>query len=191
MPESSEIQKSVLEKIRAEHIAGTEIVNRILSSAQEYLKFQVSFFDKLIVLNGGTLALSFSAAITVHSRIPSFQPVFSDILTAWKLLMVAIIAALLCIWCSIRANQVTSQVLWSRNDKNSAIIIKYSLKENVPGVELDKVKAPDTPKDDRLLKSAKIVGWIGSFTASVSILTTVASYYFLYRFANDLFNSGK
>jgi hypothetical protein len=68
----------------------------------EIITQRVSFYDKLIILNGGTLALSFSVASSFHSltQIKHLLAV-SDLLSAWKLLIVSIVLSLLSNWLNL------------------------------------------------------------------------------------------
>jgi hypothetical protein len=70
-----------------------EQADAVLIKMFEFVKLRAAYFDKLIILNGGTLALSFSAVATFHAHPLATTQQFPIpyLLLAWKLLMSSIV----------------------------------------------------------------------------------------------------
>jgi hypothetical protein len=63
-----------------------------LEKFQNLTSLRTAFYDKLIVLNGGTLAISFTAATSFHGPNAQWKLLgLSNLFSAWELLIIAIV----------------------------------------------------------------------------------------------------
>jgi hypothetical protein len=94
-------QDALIDRLQEQSLNDLNLLQSAMSEAAlELVKLRVSYFDKLIVLNAGTLALSFSAVFTFVSRttVDMRNVPIDSLLNAWKLLIFSIIGALISNW---------------------------------------------------------------------------------------------
>src|ERR1700758_48025 len=85
-------------------------MQELVSPAAEVQKLHISFWDKLVLLNAGTLTLSFTAAASFHGHTIGDGGV-GYLFAAWKLLILSMIFALLAQWLgAISVDHVTAAV---------------------------------------------------------------------------------
>jgi hypothetical protein len=190
MPENEE--PLVLDGEHKQHLdkAFDDIDNILSGPVGEFLKHRISYFDKLIILNGGTLALSFSAAATfyahAHAAANGTHIPFDSVLTAWKLLMFSIVAALVSNWLTIIANEKVYVLEAIKLIRLRTFVLFTYFRDAVPNIHIDWTSAIRTPKIAKKEQSqgrvAKWGAWAAFFLGLLSQLATIASYFYLYKF---------
>jgi hypothetical protein len=165
------------------------IDNLLSGPLGEFLKHRISYFDKLIILNGGTLALSFSAAATFYARAAASKTHFqsNSLLTAWQLLMFSIVAALVSNWLTMSANQKSYTLAATRLIRLRMLASLAYIRDAVPNISVDMTPAIETKEiAAKELTHSRVAKWadnVALFLGFLSQLATVASYFYLYKFA--------
>lgn len=159
--------------------------NAFVAGCTDSLKARSAFSEKLIVLNGATLALSFSAASTFHERGAIAIAGSSFLFSAWRLLIASIILALMGQWVG-----VTSSANALASGSGALLRERLGMWEN----ELRKLTQSDAPSGTleadmarRIMKARRAVT-IGerltNWLAVAAQILTISSFIFLYKFAH-------
>jgi hypothetical protein len=155
-----------------------------LSRGIELLVLRVGFYDKLVILNGGTLALSFTAATGLHGHLNPSKPALlpQDLFLAWELLMFSIVGSVICNWLSM--SSVTSQSNFITEKVTGlhaawALLALRAIKPEIQHI----APTPDEKIEAAKQKSARILGSVGAYFGLLSQLATFTSYIFLFRYA--------
>jgi hypothetical protein len=163
--------------------------NLLAGPLGEFLKHRISYFDKLIILNGGTLTLSFSAAATFYAHAAGKNHIpFSSLLTAWKLLMFSIVAALASNWLTMSASQKSYSLAANRLSRLRMLGFLVYFRDAYPNFRnVDLTPAIETKEiAAKELTENRVAKWadrVALFLGFLAQLTTFASYVYLYKFA--------
>jgi hypothetical protein len=147
---------------------------------------RVSFYDKLIILNGGTLAISFSAATSFHSltQVKHLSAV-NDLLSAWKLLIISIVLSLLSNWLSLNFILNMSQLLHGVLQQVSISRLNNAALPLDPTLKFEPLDASAEASRVRGKKERSYMAslQVGAFFGLVSQGATFLAYISLYLFA--------
>jgi hypothetical protein len=144
---------------------------------------RIAFYDKLVILNGGTLALSFTAAFGLYQRVsPTLHiAAIGYLFLAWKLLMISIVSSLISNWLSIHGTGATSTYLTTKMTETQVTLTQSALRGINPETE---VKVPtNTEQEKTAHKIAGLCKNLGSLVGIASLIITFISYVYLFKFA--------
>lgn len=144
----------------------------------EMVKLQISFWEKLVVLDATTLALSFTASGFFREHLIGDGGV-GYLAAAWKLLFGGIVFALIAQWLTIPG------LLYATGQMYGMRVLSLLGRKDKVGEEeiaLMKVIVADSPRYKRrgnyILRTAGGAGSLGLFLS-------MAAFYWLYRFAHE------
>lgn len=143
----------------------------------EIEKLRIASLERIIILCGGTLTLSYTAAVNFRSHIPTGGvSQLTDLLMAWKLLIAAIVIALASIFFTILGSDHSN--VWNTYNSTNLEIEFSRADQSEP--------SPFAKNRDRAERSRKLherFSFIAKCGALAAQITTCISYVFLYLFA--------
>lgn len=165
-----------------------ETLDEIYSTTPEILeltKIRIGFWDKLVILNAGSLALSVSAAASFRGHTIGDGGV-GYLLASWKLMILAIGCSMVAQWAATGSATYLRRQLTSLKTHRKLTSIQAMLTN--AGVDtpagLRKLTA-DASEDVGLgQRYARPFERIAHYVGTASQICTVWSFYYLYRFAN-------
>lgn len=153
------------------------------ATSLDLLKARVAFSEKLIVLNGGTLALSFSAAASFYSKGILSSDCTACLLAAWKCLIFAICAALTAQWLRINIGINLNTHMTGAIVSMRALRMDADLKliPNAPKVDLGSTTSIEkvTAQSEKGVANGQRVCTVLGLLSQVS---TVVAFVWLYKF---------
>jgi hypothetical protein len=156
----------------------------------ELVKLQISFFDKLIILNGGTLAVSFTAATGFHTHFAGKQPVAAnDLFSAWQLLIISIVLSLVSNWLNMSYILNTTLYITTR----ALTVDIFRAQEAQQLLEPEVVPTPLDVSPEKLERDARNIAiyngaqGLAMFFGLISQGATFLSYISLFKFARANF----
>lgn len=186
-PLAGQTRESIAEGLAKALDVGKSGLDTMIEGYREHLRLVVSFFDKLVILNGGTLAITFSALFAFHNSNPKGKIDTADLFIAWKLLIASTVAALLCSWLNIAVVSVQTKATEQLMMRAYLTASTMKLNSAIAGAQIDVASLMPSDKEQKKLKhSLTGTQWIGNVARWLGLaakLATVTSYYYLYLFA--------
>jgi hypothetical protein len=152
-----------------------------VTKAEVLWGMRLSYYEKLVVLNGGTLAISFTAVTALHGQLIHGKPLFvADLLSAWQLLIIAIVGCLLADWLGINSIVNFRLVLGTKTMDLHGMLYQRSATPNAPPREF---RTPGQLRSEsRKLYIANCLEQASLFLGMVSQGATLFAYICLYKF---------
>jgi hypothetical protein len=150
----------------------------------ELVKVKIAFWDKLAILNAGTLALSFSAASSFRGHSVGDGGV-GYLLAAWKLLILSILLALVAQWCAVgSATHFHNWMLAFRVHRRLQRIRESLDREglSLPAMQAD-LQADAKKSVDRAKPYAQPLERAAQWIGAVACISAAGGFYWLYTFA--------
>ena len=146
------------------------------SSIFEARKLQISFWDKLVILDAGTLALSINATTAFRGHIVGDGGV-GFLFAAWKLLIVSMVLAVLAQWLGSLSTQHFPMAVSSKLIADRRIRLRYKGADIFDGTpEAIKASSLKSFRIDRSL-------WITAVSLGMaSLVLMIYAFVFLGRF---------
>lgn len=174
------ITKEQLSKIKE---CGTVLIQTVydsLDGQRDLIKIRIGIWDKLTVLNAGTLALSFTAASAFHAHANGDGGV-GYLFASWKLLIISIGFACF-------AQHVAALALERLQGYATGHLFKRKLEDlHTEATESGVALTSDTPQmksiKDVTEASMQGIGQVAMAAGFIAQILTVAAYFWLYRFA--------
>jgi hypothetical protein len=157
----------------------------------DLVKIRISFWDKLALLNAGTLALSFSASASFRGHSAGDGGV-GYLFAAWKLMILAIILSLVAQWAATGSATYLRRQLLALKTHRRLIRIQQNLTKNAiqlgePHHSLLNETEREVDKAKSYARPFELVAHIAGALAQVA---TILGFYWLYRFAHtNLYHS--
>lgn len=163
-------------------------LDEIYSATPEILeltKFRLSFWDKLALLNAGTLALSLSASASFREHSVG-DGGFGYLFAAWKLTILAIVCSMFAQWASTASATYLRRQLAGLKTHRKLIRIEQKLSKC--GIHMSEPHHSLIGEVDREVtkakKYARPLEIVAHISGAVAQLATILGFYWLYRFAH-------
>ena len=150
-----------------------------------FVKMQVAFWEKVVVLDAATLGASFTAIGAFHDRLAGDGGV-GYLAAAWKLLSCGLAFCLLAQWIAIPGALAISghlngmRVLFLLN-KSAA---QASAQGEAWSADYVKMSSEIVHKSPRLQRRGDVLSRLAGALGSAGLLASIAALYWLYRFAH-------
>ena len=150
-----------------------------------FVKMQVAFWEKLVVLDAATLAASFTAIGTFHDRLIGDGGV-GYLAAAWKLLICGLALCLLAQWIAIPGAIAISghyygmRVLSLLNKSAT----QASTRADSQSAEYVKISSEIVARSPAMFRRGDVYSRIAGAIGSAGLLSSIAALYWLYRFAH-------
>ena len=147
----------------------------------DFVKMQVAFWEKVVVLDAATLAASFTAIGAFHGQLSGDGGV-GYLATAWKLLICGLGLCLLAQWIAIPgAIAISGHYYGMRvlSVLNASVARGDSL-----SAEYVKISSEIVAASPRLRRRGDVYSRLAGALGSTGLLISIAALYWLYRFAS-------
>lgn len=149
-----------------------------------FVRMQVSFWEKLVVLDAATLAASFTASGIFRDHLIGDGGI-GYLAAAWKLLMWALALCLLAQWLAIPGAMAISEKYYGMRvlsllNKSRA----DPMKKGVYPPEYASIASEIVAKYPGLSSRAEVFSRMAGALGSAGLLASIAALYWLYRFAH-------
>ena len=151
----------------------------------DFVKMQVAFWEKLVVLDAATLAASFTASGIFRERLIG-DGGFGYLSAAWKLLMCGLALCLL-------AQQIAipGVIAISGHYYGMRVLSLLNKAEREVQAQTKPVISAIIAQSPRLLIQARVYSRLAGALGSAGLLSSIAALYWLYRFAQiNVSNAG-
>ncbi len=150
----------------------------------DFVKMQVAFWEKLVVLDAATLAASFTAIGAFHDHL-SGDGGIGYLMAAWKLLISGLALCLLAQWIAIPAAIAISGYFYGMRvlsllNKSTAQVVAGGERLSAGYV---RISSEIVAKSPGLHRRASTLSRLAGALGSAGLLTSIAALYWLYRFA--------
>lgn len=153
--------------------------------AVEFVKMQIGFWEKLVVLDAATLAASFTASGIFREHVVGDGGV-GYLAVAWKLLFCGIALCIAAQWVAI-PGAITISAYYG-GMRVLTLLNKLATDVLAQGGQLKPehrtISAAIVSESPNLRTRAKILSNLASVLGSAGVLTSIAALYWLYRFAH-------
>lgn len=186
---SSDAQKELDERIDA---LG-QVFSTLIDTQKEVLRHGNSFFERVLLLDGGIVTLTFSAAMAYRGKletplIATHARAFQHLRTGWLLLVASMLCCLLsnltrtiAITFQIAGFVSTKGLIDMQRLKNAMSRFPDYSQDHLPATtELEAV-------DRKAAKSFSVYTKIHGFSGALAILFLLLSFGMLFRFADSVF----
>jgi hypothetical protein len=158
-----------------------EFLDRLDSQLEKFQNLtglRTSFYDKLIVLNGGTLTISFTAATSFHDPNAQWKLLdLSNLFSAWELLIIASVLSFISNYLTLGV--VTNQMAIMSNRLMNAYGVVWSKTAPEKTIESER----QNQRSERVLTGAKYSEKIALWLGVIAQMCTVYAYICLFKFA--------
>ena len=158
-----------------------------LSRNSEIVSQKISFFDKLIILNGSTLAISFTAATGFHPHLQAAGRflAYIDLFSAWRLLIISIIGSLVSNWLSMSYIANVTALMHLREAEYINLRVAAASQSLIPETKVVPLDtSPERQRSDRIkIRTYDVAFQAANFLGLISQGATFLSYISLYKFA--------
>jgi hypothetical protein len=177
----------------SEHQNPLNAVDEIYTNPEplvEFVKMQIGFWEKLVVLDAATLAASFSASSMLHEHFSGDGGV-GYLAAAWKLLLWGITLCLLAQWVAFTGAMAISGHYYGMRvlsllNKSAA---EVSALGGRVGPEYLSISSEIAAKSPKLRSGANVFSRFAGALGSAGLLASITAFYWLYRFAHASINS--
>jgi hypothetical protein len=177
MPETNQIKPETVDLVVQR---ATDNMNRVAEHGKDVYAIRCEFLYKLAVLNGGTLALTLSAATAFHTR-GELRPLanVSMLLHAYEFLIGSIILSLIATWIFIEGSTNARALVVS----GTSMLNQFWLdnRESMMS-KTDFSEAPQTDELDRLYNRSRILDHWGIGLSISAQIGTILAFIFLFLF---------
>jgi hypothetical protein len=151
----------------------------------DFVKMQIGFWEKLVVLDAATLAASFTASGIFHEHLTGDGGV-GYLVAAWKLLFCGLALCLLAQWVAIPGAIAISGHYYGMRvlsllNKSAA---EVSVQDGRPAPEYLAISSEIVTQSPRLQSRAKVCSRFAGGLGSAGLLSSILAFYWLYRFAH-------
>jgi hypothetical protein len=151
----------------------------------DFVKMQVAFWEKLVVLDAAILAASFTAATGIFRDHLTGDGGVGYLVAAWKLLLCGLALCLLAQWIAIPGAIATSGHFYGM--RVLSLLNKSAAEVTAQGRSLSPehraISAEIVTKSPKLRSRADAYSRFAGALGSTGLLASIAALYWLYRFA--------
>lgn len=172
----------------SERVHPLEAVDEIYTNPSpiiDFVKMQIGFWEKLVVLDAATLAASFTASGMFREHLNG-DGGFGYLAASWKLLLFGIILCLLAQWIAIPgaiaiSNYYYGMRVLSLLNRSTA---DASAQSDRPIPVYSSISSEIVRSSPKLLLRANAYSRVAGGVGSLGLLVSIAALYWLYRFAH-------
>jgi len=143
---------------------------------------RIAFYDRLILLAGGTLTLSFTAATTFRSKLPLICGAY--LTTEAILFAVSIVFALAFSWLTLSHLVHSNRSVTIDSTLSNRQFSKFLATSFLFSLKLEESTAEDAAAQAKSTKWAKGTHMAAAISAVISVIAFVAAYVFFFLFVH-------
>jgi hypothetical protein len=150
----------------------------------ETLKLKIAFYDRLLLLSGATITLTFTVTSSLHLSTGKHLEATALLLWSWKLLIYAILACLAANWMSVVLNITQTTAVMQSMALMRSKLLKMAVHEYKPGAPFpDNELSPEEVKKQAVkTKSRVITEKVSNYIGFSAQLAVAGAYILLLRF---------
>jgi hypothetical protein len=181
--------------IMTERLTPLDTVDEIYTDptpSVDFVKMQIGFWEKLVVLDAATLAASFTASGIFHEHLTGDGGV-GYLAAAWKLLFCGLALCLLAQWIAIPGAIAISGHYYGMRVLSllNRSVAEVTARGGRPAPEHLALSSEIVAQSPKLRSRAKAYSRFAGALGSAGLLTSIAAFYWLYRFAHvNVYNLG-
>ena len=172
------------DEIQRDYDVALDEMYSIAPDVVDLFKIRIGFWDKLVILSAGALALSFTIAASFRGH------AFGDgglgyLFAAWKLLVVAIVSAVIAQWTAIGAATFFFRAAVTLRAHRKFVRLSEKIDragKQSTGSHLDMVGKTEVDAE-KSGKSYRRIEFISHACGFISQIAVMVAFYWLYRFA--------
>lgn len=152
----------------------------------DFVKMQVSFWEKLVVLDAAILAASFTAASGIFREHLIGDGGIGYLVAAWKFLLCGLALCLLAQWVAIPGAIATSGYHYGMRVLSllNKSVAEKTAQASSAAPEYLAILSEIVTQSPQLRSRAKAYSGVAGALGSTGLLVSIASLYWLYRFAH-------
>jgi hypothetical protein len=172
------------ERMEAAMSRTIETTDEQVARVVEAVKLKIAFYDRLLLLSGATVTLTFTATSTLHANSAKLLLATRFLILGWILLVYSILACIASNWLSISAGIQQSTMVMTVMAAARHTLLKMAVQAYKPDAPFpDNAQTPaELEKQARQGKSREIIEKISNYLGFSAQLAVCGAYILLLRF---------